>query len=122
MILVCLSVVLIVSVALPNQASAQRSSKRSVNRMATIKSRKMAAIGIDRLRKPYKSPYSNARYGMRHVGGGALPAGAKYEGVGFSSYSANQAIRNASFYGRRPLIVAKVARGPDGYFAVAYYR
>ncbi|WP_149752636.1 hypothetical protein [Rubripirellula obstinata] len=117
---------LMISFVIPGDASAQRVKSRtsslSVKEMAAQKSRKMAAIGINRLRKPYKSRYSNARYGMRHVGSGALPVGARYEGVGYSSYSARQAIRNASFYGRRPMVGARVARGRDGYFAAVYYR
>lgn len=113
---------LLMTFAMPGDAAAQRKSSLSVNEMAARKSRQMASIGINRLRKPYKSPYSNAPYGMRHVGSGALPAGAKYEGVGYSSYSASQAIRNASFYGRRPMVGARVARGRDGYFAAVYYR
>ena len=103
-------------------AQAQKKTVRSASSVANYKSRQMAAIGIHRLRKPYKSRYSRARYGMRHVRSSAVPSGARYEGVGYSSISANRAIRNSSFYGRRPIVAASVSRGRDGYFAAVYYK
>lgn len=51
----------------------------------------------------------------RHVGG-SFGAG-RYEGVGFSTRSADDAIRACCYYGRRPIVDCGVARGRNGWYA-----
>lgn len=57
---------------------------------------------------------------MRHVGG-SLGAG-RYEGVGFSSVSANDAIRRCCYWGSRTPLEIGVARGHGGWLATVLYR
>lgn len=45
-----------------------------------------------------------------------------FEGVGFSTYSSDAAIRNCCFWGQRTPIEIGVARGPDGWYACVHYR
>ncbi len=45
----------------------------------------------------------------------------RYEGVGFSSVSADDAIRNCCYWGRRRATSIGVARGASGWFAVVGY-
>jgi hypothetical protein len=62
-----------------------------------------------------------ARMGRtRHVGGGF--GGGRYEGVGYSSSSAQAAIRNCCYWGRRQAVDIGVARGARGYYACVIYR
>lgn len=59
-----------------------------------------------------------ARCGQcRHFGGNS-----GYEGVGFSTASADAAIRNCCYWGQRTPIEIGVARGPRGWFACVRYR
>jgi hypothetical protein len=59
-----------------------------------------------------------ARSGQcRHFGGNS-----GYEGVGFSTISADAAIRNCCFWGQRAPVDIGVARGPRGWFACVRYR
>jgi hypothetical protein len=44
-----------------------------------------------------------------------------YEGVGFSTVSADHAIRNCCFWGQRKVREVAVARGPRGWFACVRY-
>lgn len=44
------------------------------------------------------------------------------EGIGFSTVSADAAIHNCCYWGRRTPIDIGVARGPRGWFAVVRYR
>jgi hypothetical protein len=57
---------------------------------------------------------------MRHVGG-SMGAG-RFEGVGFSSRSAEDAIRQCCFWGRRTPVDIGVQRGPGGWYAAVLYR
>ena len=57
---------------------------------------------------------------MRHVGG-SMGSG-RYEGVGFSSSSAAQALRNCCYYGQRPIVEQSVVRGRNGWYACVRYR
>ncbi len=57
---------------------------------------------------------------MRHVGGSM--GGGRYEGVGFSSVSADDAIRRCCFWGQRTPVEIGVARGANGFFACVIYR
>jgi hypothetical protein len=62
------------------------------------------------------------RRSCSHVGGGYV-SGASAEGVGSSSVSAADAISNACFYGRRPIVDTAVARGSNGvWYGVVQYR
>lgn len=45
----------------------------------------------------------------------------RYEGCGFSSVSADHAIKSCCFWGRRPVREIGVARGPRGWYAVVWY-
>ena len=60
---------------------------------------------------------SAAQGRMAHRGGSY-----RYEGVGFSSVSAQQAIRNCCYYGQRTPIEIAVSRGRNGWYACVRYR
>ena len=56
-----------------------------------------------------------------HITPGRIP-GARAEGVGWSTRSESQAIRNCCFYGERKLIGKAVKKGRKGWYAVCQYR
>ena len=56
----------------------------------------------------------------RHVGGSMGSGG--YEGVGFSTVSADHAISKCCFWGQRTPLGIGVARGRDGWYACVLYR
>jgi hypothetical protein len=60
---------------------------------------------------------SAAQGRMAHRGGSY-----RYEGVGFSAVSAQQAIRNCCYYGQRTPIEIAVSRGRNGWYACVRYR
>ena len=60
---------------------------------------------------------SAAQGRMAHRGGSY-----RYEGVGFSAVSAQQAIRNCCYYGQRTQIEIGVSRGRNGWYACVRYR
>lgn len=55
---------------------------------------------------------------LSHVG----PLAGRYEGVGFSSRSREDAIRSCCYWGQRTPTDIGAARGPSGWFAVVGYR
>lgn len=57
------------------------------------------------------------RNSMGHCGGNT-----GYEGVGFSSRSADEAIRNCCYWGKKTPIDIGVARGKNGWYACVRYR
>lgn len=59
---------------------------------------------------------------LAHPPGGFSMAGARFEGVGFSTVSAADALRHCCFYGRKPLIASATARNSRGWVALALYR
>jgi hypothetical protein len=54
---------------------------------------------------------------MAHRGGSF-----RYEGVGFSTRSAQDAIHNCCFWGKRTPVEIAVSRGRNGWFACVRYR
>ncbi|MFM8572546.1 MAG: hypothetical protein ACKOAU_13195 [Pirellula sp.] len=56
----------------------------------------------------------------RHVGGSM--GNAQYEGVGFSSVSADDAITRCCYWGQRQAVGIGVARGSNGWYATVLYR
>lgn len=46
----------------------------------------------------------------------------RYEGVGFSTSSAQDAIRNCCYYGQRPAVEIGVSRGRRGWYACIRYQ
>lgn len=54
---------------------------------------------------------------MAHRGGSYA-----YEGVGFSPVSADAALRNCCYWGRREVVESAVVRGNRGWFACVRYR
>jgi len=54
---------------------------------------------------------------MAHRGGSY-----RYEGVGFSTISAQAAIRNCCYYGQRTPVEIGVSRGRNGWYACVRYR
>jgi hypothetical protein len=54
-----------------------------------------------------------------HPGGGL--GGGTHEGCGFSSVSADDAVRHCCYWGRLPVREVGVARGPGGWYATAIY-
>lgn len=67
----------------------------------------------------WKAERQAAEGRMRHVGGGF--GGGRYEGVGFSTFSANAAIQACCYWGRRPVREIGVARGRRGWYATVIY-
>ncbi len=57
---------------------------------------------------------------MRHVGG-SMGSG-RYEGVGFSTSSADAAVRQCCYWGQRSPVGIGVARGQNGWYATVLYR
>jgi len=57
---------------------------------------------------------------MRHVGG-SMGTG-RYEGVGFSTVSSDDAIRKCCYWGQRSPVGIGVARGQSGWYATVLYR
>lgn len=57
---------------------------------------------------------------MRHIGG-SFGAG-RFEGVGFSTVSADDAIRQCCYWGQRTPVDIGVARGQNGWFATVLYQ
>jgi len=57
---------------------------------------------------------------MRHVGG-SFGAG-RFEGVGFSTVSADAAIQQCCYWGQRDPVDIGVARGANGWYATVLYR
>lgn len=54
---------------------------------------------------------------LRHCGRN----GGRREGIGFSTRSAEDAVRNCCYYGRYRIVERGVAHGPRGWFAVLRY-
>lgn len=54
---------------------------------------------------------------MGHCGGNR-----GYEGVGFSTISADHAIRNCCYWGQKTPVEIGVAKGPNGWYACVRYR
>jgi len=54
---------------------------------------------------------------LRHCG----TAGGRREGIGFSTVSADAAVRSCCYYGRYRIVEKGVARGPRGWYAVIRY-
>lgn len=67
-----------------------------------------------------KSTQQASQGRMRHVGG-SFGSG-RYEGVGFSSRSADEAIRSACYWGQRSPVGIGVSRGSNGWYATVLYR
>ena len=57
---------------------------------------------------------------MRHVGG-SMGAG-RYEGVGFSTVSADAAIEKCCYWNQKKPVEIGVARGANGWFATVLYQ
>ena len=54
---------------------------------------------------------------LRHCGRN----GGRREGIGFSTVSADAAVRSCCYYGRYRIVERGVARGPRGWYAVLRY-
>ena len=54
---------------------------------------------------------------MAHRGGSYA-----FEGVGFSSASADAALRNCCYYGQKTIVESAVVRGSNGWYACIRYR
>ena len=68
----------------------------------------------------YKSRVQASQGRMRHIGGSF--GGGRYEGVGFSTRSADDAIRNCCYWGRKTPVDIGVVRGANGWYATVLYR
>jgi hypothetical protein len=66
-----------------------------------------------------KASHAASRGIRGHVGGGF--GGGRYEGVGFSAYSAQQALNNCCYTGQRRVAGSAVARGSNGWYACKIY-
>jgi hypothetical protein len=66
----------------------------------------------------YESASISAQEGrMAHRGGVYA-----YEGVGYSTVSADAALRNCCYYGQKTIVESAVVRGVNGWFACIRYR
>lgn len=79
-----------------------------------------SALGCDHCVAQRKANQQASQGRMRHVGG-SMGSG-RYEGVGFSSVSADHAIRQCCYWGQRTPVGIGVARGSNGWFATVLYR
>ena len=79
-------------------------------------------LGINYSRSVAQSKAQTAAFRGRkgHIGG-SMGAG-RFEGVGWSTVSAQSAIRNCCYWGRRTPVDIGVARGRDGWYACVLYR
>ena len=66
-----------------------------------------------------KAAYAASRGIRGHVGGGF--GGGRYEGVGFSTHSAQQALNNCCYTGQRRVAGSSVVRGSNGWYACKIY-
>ncbi len=107
-----------IAVSMPAQNYAQASTSASLASPSTPPSSSgTVAPGLAQ-RKAERA----ARVGIQgHLGGGL--GGAKYEGVGWSNQSAQNAIRSCCYWGVRPTAQIGVAKGNDGfwYACVLYF-
>lgn len=67
-----------------------------------------------------KAQQQAARGQLQHVGG-SFGSG-RYEGVGFSTRSADEAIRSACYWGQKTPVGIGVAKGANGYYATVLYK
>lgn len=79
-----------------------------------------SADACDKCVAQRKAQQQAAEGRMRHVGGSLGSGG--YEGVGFSTRSAEDAIRNCCYWGQRTPTAVGVSRGPNGWYATVLYR
>lgn len=68
----------------------------------------------------YKAQQAALMQMKGHVGGG-MCAGARYEGVGWSTLSAQDAIQRCCYWGTRPVAQIGTYRGTDGWYACVMY-
>ena len=79
-----------------------------------------SASACDKCIAQRKAQQQAAEGRMRHVGGSLGSGG--YEGVGFSTRSAEDAVRNCCYWGQRSPTAVGVSRGPNGWYATVLYR
>ncbi|MDX1925217.1 MAG: hypothetical protein SFV81_01785 [Pirellulaceae bacterium] len=78
------------------------------------------AVACDHCVAKQKAQQQASEGRMRHVGG-SMGSG-RYEGVGFSTTSADAAIRQCCYWGQRSPTGIGVARGANGWYATVLYR
>lgn len=78
------------------------------------------SIGCDHCVAKQKAQQQASEGRCRHVGG-TMGSGS-YEGVGFSTVSADHAISRCCFWGQRTAIGIGVAKGRNGWYATVLYR
>ena len=79
-----------------------------------------SALGCDTCIAQSKAQQQASEGRCRHVGG-SMGSG-RYEGVGFSTVSADHAISKCCYWGQRTAIGIGVARGRNGWYATVLYR
>jgi hypothetical protein len=78
------------------------------------------AVACDHCVAKQKAQQQASEGRMRHVGG-SMGLG-RYEGVGFSTTSADAAVRQCCYWGQRSPTGIGVARGANGWYATVLYR
>jgi len=78
------------------------------------------ANACDRCIAQQKASQQASEGRMRHVGG-TMGTG-RYEGVGYSTVSADDAMRKCCYWGQRTPTGIGVARGNNGWYATVLYR
>jgi hypothetical protein len=78
------------------------------------------SFGCDHCVAQQKAQQQASEGRCRHVGG-SMGAG-RYEGVGFSTVSADHAVSRCCYWGQRQAIGIGVAKGRNGWYATVLYR
>jgi hypothetical protein len=79
-----------------------------------------SAVACDHCVAKQKATQQASEGRMRHVGGSMGTA--RYEGVGFSTVSADDAMRKCCYWGQRTPTGIGVVRGNGGWYATVLYR
>lgn len=80
----------------------------------------VSAFGCDNCIAAAKSQQQASEGRMRHVGG-SMGTG-RYEGVGFSTISREDAIRRCCYWGQKTPVGIAAVRGARGWYATVLYR
>lgn len=120
-----IAIAAVLVVAFVSDASARPRRRRANNNRQTQNVRYTSSYGGNSYSGGPQSVASNkasqaASRGVKgHLGGGY--GGANAEGVGWSTYSAQNALNNCCFTGQRTVAGSAVVRGSDGWYAVKLY-
>lgn len=126
----CSAPVMSASCSSPQAVSVAESPEPSVRLVSAKVESDPAACSVEELVRSFqpvrnsiaqhKASVQASEGRMRHIGG-SFGSG-RYEGVGFSTVSADDAIRQCCYWGQRSPVDIGVARGSNGWYATVLYR